>query len=99
MPNVRVSAAPSIFETAEQCHGTVLQNRALQMVTPGAPASLAGWTAVNNGNITVVAAPVPVSSALPNAIQLTVPPGAVSGVGFANTGYSDGNYSHNIGTT
>ncbi|KAF9041206.1 glycoside hydrolase family 51 protein [Panaeolus papilionaceus] len=71
-------------------YAELLQNRALQMVTPGTPASLAGWTAVNNGNITVVAAPVPVSSALPNAIQLTVPPGAVSGVGFANTGYSDG---------
>ncbi|PPQ85023.1 hypothetical protein CVT25_010412 [Psilocybe cyanescens] len=59
----------------------------ISMVTPGTSAALAGWKALN-GNITVVADSTPVSSALPNALQLTISPGNANAVGFANTGNS-----------
>jgi alpha-N-arabinofuranosidase len=68
-------------------YGELLLNRAFQLVTPGTASALANWKAVNS-NIVVVAETAPVSAALPNALQLSVPAGSVSNVGFANTGNS-----------
>ncbi|KAF5318563.1 hypothetical protein D9619_010790 [Psilocybe cf. subviscida] len=68
-------------------YGELLLNRAFQLVTPGTAAALANWKALNS-NIAVVAETTPVSAALPNALQLSVPAGSVSNVGFANTGNS-----------
>ncbi|KAF9561401.1 arabinofuranosidase [Agrocybe pediades] len=68
-------------------YAELLQNRAFQMVTPGTTNALAGWQAIN-GNVTVIADQAPVSSALPNSLQLALPPGPNSGVGFMNLGYS-----------
>jgi alpha-N-arabinofuranosidase len=53
----------------------------------GTSAGLAGWLAVNS-TIAVVAETSPISSALPNALDLTLPAGTVSGVGFVNLGNS-----------
>ncbi|KDR72487.1 hypothetical protein GALMADRAFT_270473 [Galerina marginata CBS 339.88] len=68
-------------------YAELLQNRAFQMVTPGTTAALAGWTAIKS-TITVIADTKPVSSALPNALQLTIPTGNAVGLGFANSGNS-----------
>lgn len=68
-------------------YAELLQNRAFQQVTPGTSAALAGWSAVNS-SIAVIAETTPISSALPNALELTLPSGPVSGVGFVNTGNS-----------
>ncbi|KAF8189374.1 hypothetical protein BJ912DRAFT_967379 [Pholiota molesta] len=68
-------------------YAELLQNRAFQLVTPGTSAALAGWQAVNS-TIAVVAETSPISSALPNALELTLPAGTVSGVGFVNLGNS-----------
>lgn len=57
----------------------------------GTASALAGWQSLG-GNISVVRETVPVSSALPNALQLILPAGAADGVGFANTGYSGTKY-------
>ncbi|KAF9003407.1 arabinofuranosidase [Cyathus striatus] len=69
-------------------YAELLQNRAFQLVTPGTTTSLAGWQPVNGGNISVIKETSPVSSALPNALQLTFPSGTTGSVGFANTGFS-----------
>jgi len=68
-------------------HSQVLQNRAFQQVTPGTDAALAGWQAINAACISVIKERVPVSAALPNAMQLVIPSGRSGAVGFANTGY------------
>ncbi|EIW76868.1 glycoside hydrolase family 51 protein [Coniophora puteana RWD-64-598 SS2] len=68
-------------------YAELLQNRAFQQVTPGDATALYAWAAVNGGNITVIADSDPVSSALPNALQLTIPSGASGSVGFGNEGY------------
>ncbi|EIW86286.1 glycoside hydrolase family 51 protein [Coniophora puteana RWD-64-598 SS2] len=68
-------------------YAELLQNRAFQQVTPGDATALYAWAAVNGGNITVIADSDPVSSALPNSLQLTIPSGASGSVGFGNEGY------------
>ncbi|KAF8804774.1 glycoside hydrolase family 51 protein [Phlegmacium glaucopus] len=68
-------------------YAELLQNRAFQLVTPGTAGALVGWESIG-GNISVIRETVPVSSALPNALQLSLPAGEANGVGFANTGYS-----------
>ena len=57
----------------------------------GTASALAGWQSLR-GNISVIRETVPVSSALPNALQLSLPAGEANGVGFANTGYSGMKY-------
>ncbi|KAK0229011.1 glycoside hydrolase family 51 protein [Armillaria fumosa] len=64
-----------------------LQNRAFQQVTPGTTAALNAWQAVNGASLAVIADTQPVSSALPNALHVTIPAGLTGAVGFANTGY------------
>lgn len=59
----------------------------------GTSSALAGWQSLG-GNISVVRETVPVSSALPNALQLSLPAGEANGVGFANTGYSGTQYPY-----
>ncbi|KAI0030352.1 glycoside hydrolase [Vararia minispora EC-137] len=61
-------------------YGELLQNRAFQEVTPGTVAALAAWTPVGGASIAVIADSTPLSSALPNALQIIVPDG-VAGVG------------------
>lgn len=58
----------------------------------GTASALAGWKSLG-GNISVIRETIPVSSALPNALQLSLPAGRANGVGFANTGYSGTKYS------
>ncbi|KIJ61497.1 glycoside hydrolase family 51 protein [Hydnomerulius pinastri MD-312] len=65
----------------------LLQNRAFQQVTADTTAALYAWSAVNGGEISVIADPSPVSSALPNSLQLTIPQGTSGQVGFGNEGY------------
>ena len=57
----------------------------------GTASALAGWQSLG-GNISVIRETVPVSSALPNALKLSLPVGEANGVGFANTGYSGTRY-------
>lgn len=42
---------------------------------------------MNGAEITVIAETVPVSSALPNALSVTIPSDASGSVGVANSGY------------
>ncbi|OCB83935.1 glycoside hydrolase [Sanghuangporus baumii] len=67
---------------------SVLQNRAFQQVTPGSSSSLVAWSAVNGAQISVVDSTAPLSSALPNSLQVQVPTGSSGPVGVANSGYS-----------
>ncbi|KAI0321490.1 alfa-L-arabinofuranosidase precursor [Amylostereum chailletii] len=68
-------------------YAELLQNRAFQQVTPGTRAALNAWSAVGGGNISVIADSTPLSSALPNALQLTIPSGSSGQVGLSNSGY------------
>jgi len=49
---------------------------------------LNSWSAVNGATISVVRDSTPISTALPNALQVVIPTGRSGGVGFANAGYS-----------
>ncbi|KAK0211159.1 arabinofuranosidase [Desarmillaria ectypa] len=68
-------------------YAELLQNRAFQQVTPGTTAALNAWQAINGASLSVVADTQRVSSALPNALHVTIPSGHTGAVGFANTGY------------
>lgn len=68
-------------------YAELLQNRAFQQVTPGTSAALNAWQAVNGAVISVIKETYPVSSSLPNALSLKIPPGTTGAVGFANTGF------------
>ncbi|KAL0958280.1 hypothetical protein HGRIS_000430 [Hohenbuehelia grisea] len=68
-------------------YAELLQNRAFQRVTPNTQAALSAWHSINQASIVVIADPVPVSAALPNSLQLTIPPGTSDKVGFGNEGY------------
>ncbi|KAG1888053.1 glycoside hydrolase family 51 protein [Suillus subluteus] len=65
----------------------VLQNRAFQQVTPNTIDALYGWAAINGASINVIADPIPLSDALPNSLELTIPSGSSVQVGFSNEGY------------
>ncbi|KAK0441009.1 arabinofuranosidase [Armillaria borealis] len=68
-------------------YAELLQNRAFQQVTPGTTAALNAWQAINGASLAVIADTQPVSSALPNALHVTIPAGQTGAVGFGNTGY------------
>ncbi|KAL1732387.1 glycoside hydrolase superfamily, partial [Schizophyllum commune] len=68
-------------------YAELLQNRAFQKVTPGSDNSLTAWGTVGSANISVIADDQPVSSSLPNSLELVVPDGATGAVGFSNEGY------------
>ncbi|KAJ7033209.1 alfa-L-arabinofuranosidase precursor [Mycena alexandri] len=68
-------------------YAEMLQNRAFQQVTPNTTAALNAWHSVNGAALSVVADPIPVSSALPNSLQVTVPAGTTGPVGVGNEGY------------
>ncbi|KAH9852567.1 glycoside hydrolase family 51 protein [Lenzites betulinus] len=68
-------------------YAELLQNRAFQQVTPNTAASLTAWHPISNANLAVVADPSPVSNALPNSLQFSVPSGSTGRVGFTNEGF------------
>ncbi|KAI0360609.1 glycoside hydrolase family 51 protein [Trametes cingulata] len=68
-------------------YAELLQNRAFQQVTPNTTAALNAWHPISNAKLTVIADPLPVSNALPNSLQFSVPSGASGRVGFSNTGF------------
>ncbi|KAJ7512579.1 alfa-L-arabinofuranosidase precursor [Mycena galericulata] len=68
-------------------YAELLQNRAFQQVTPNTTDALNAWHSVNGAVLNVVADPVPVSSALPNSLQVTIPRGTTGQVGVGNEGY------------
>ncbi|PBK98467.1 hypothetical protein ARMGADRAFT_1026461 [Armillaria gallica] len=68
-------------------YAELLQNRAFQQVAAGTSAALKAWYSVNSALLTVVAETEPVSSALPNALNVTIASDATGLVGFGNTGY------------
>ncbi|KAG1766667.1 glycoside hydrolase family 51 protein [Suillus occidentalis] len=49
--------------------------------------ALSGWAPINGTSINVIADPVPLSDALPNSLELTIPSGSSGQVGFGNAGY------------
>ncbi|KIJ46036.1 glycoside hydrolase family 51 protein [Sphaerobolus stellatus SS14] len=80
-----------MFESGDGgLYGELLQNRAFQLVTPGTTGALAGWQAVNGATVSVIKESTPVSSALPNALHLTIPSGKTGPTGFGNVGYNSG---------
>ncbi|KAI0318080.1 alfa-L-arabinofuranosidase precursor [Amylostereum chailletii] len=68
-------------------YAELIQNRAFQQVNPGTSAALNAWSGVGGGSIAVIADSTPLSSALPNALQLTIPSGSSTQVGVSNSGY------------
>ncbi|TFK90312.1 glycoside hydrolase family 51 protein [Polyporus arcularius HHB13444] len=68
-------------------YAELLQNRAFQQVTPNTTAALNAWSALNGAKLAVIADPTPVSKALPNSLQFTVPSGSSGAVGFTNAGF------------
>ncbi|EIM81159.1 glycoside hydrolase [Stereum hirsutum FP-91666 SS1] len=69
-------------------YAELLQNRAFQQVdvTNQTEAQLA-WHSVNGAELEVIADSSPVSSSLPNSLQVTIPAGATGAVGVGNEGY------------
>ncbi|KAL5514182.1 hypothetical protein ACEPAG_2270 [Sanghuangporus baumii] len=77
-----------MFESGDGgLYAELLQNRAFQQVTPGSSSSLVAWSAVNGAQILVVDSTAPLSSALPNSLQVQVSTGSSGPVGVANSGY------------
>ncbi|KAI0341480.1 glycoside hydrolase family 51 protein [Trametopsis cervina] len=68
-------------------YAEMLQNRAFQQVTPNTTAALSAWSSVNGAQLTVIADNKPVSSALPNSLQVKIPAGKSGPVGFSNSGF------------
>ncbi|KAK7059617.1 putative alpha-L-arabinofuranosidase A [Favolaschia claudopus] len=68
-------------------YAELLQNRAFQQVTPNTTAALNAWHSINGAALSVVADILPVSSALPNSLQVTIPAGSTGLVGVGNEGY------------
>ncbi|KAI0040454.1 glycoside hydrolase family 51 protein [Auriscalpium vulgare] len=68
-------------------YAELLQNRAFQKVTPGTSDALLAWHPVNGAQIAVVADSKPLSSALPNALQVNFPTGATGQLGVGNEGF------------
>ncbi|KAJ7581137.1 glycoside hydrolase family 51 protein [Mycena floridula] len=68
-------------------YAELLQNRAFQKVTPNTAVALNAWTSISGTPISVIADPSPVSSALPNSLQLVVPANSASPASFGNTGF------------
>ncbi|KIJ30509.1 glycoside hydrolase family 51 protein, partial [Sphaerobolus stellatus SS14] len=69
-------------------YAELLQNRAFQQVTPNTAAALNAWSAVNGASIAVISNTTPVSTALPNSLQVTIPTGVTGAVGVQNAGFS-----------
>ncbi|GBE87654.1 Probable alpha-L-arabinofuranosidase [Sparassis crispa] len=80
------SIADQLFSTVET-EVYMLSNRAFQQVTPNTTTALEPWQSINSAVLNVIADSAPVSSALPNSLQLTIPAGVSGAVGFANPGY------------
>jgi len=51
-------------------------------------AALSSWSPVNGARIAIVENTTPLSDALPNSMQLTVPTGSTGSVGVQNSGFS-----------
>ncbi|KAG1730852.1 glycoside hydrolase family 51 protein [Suillus paluster] len=68
-------------------YAELLQNRAFQQVKPNTDAALLAWAPINGASIKVIADPSPLSNALPNSLELTIPSGISGQVGFGNEGY------------
>ena len=49
--------------------------------------ALYAWAPINGASISVIADPSPLSNALPNSLQVTIPPGLSGQVGFSNEGF------------
>ncbi|KIY45087.1 glycoside hydrolase family 51 protein [Fistulina hepatica ATCC 64428] len=76
-----------MFESGDGgLYAELLQNRAFQQVTAGTSAALTAWDTVNDASIVVIADSSPVSVALPNSLEVTIPAGS-SDSGFSNSGY------------
>ncbi|KAG1747441.1 glycoside hydrolase family 51 protein [Suillus lakei] len=65
----------------------LLQNRAFQQMKPNTIDALFAWAPINGTSINVIADPIPLSDALPNSLELTIPSGTFGQVGFGNEGY------------
>ncbi|KAH8110298.1 glycoside hydrolase [Phellopilus nigrolimitatus] len=77
-----------MFESGDGgLYAELLQNRAFQQVVPGTSGSLTAWSAVKGAQISVVNSTSPLSSALPNSLQVQIPSGSSGAVGVANSGY------------
>lgn len=61
----------------------VLRNRAFQKVTPGTTDALTPWASVGKSTISVIADSPAISSALPNALKLSV---SAANAGVSNSG-------------
>ena len=60
----------------------------------GTSAALNAWAAINGAGISVIQESVPVSTALPNALHVTIPTGKTGAVGFSNSGYTGKSHCH-----
>ncbi|KZT66565.1 glycoside hydrolase family 51 protein [Daedalea quercina L-15889] len=89
VPVCQAVTTVSVSATASHAIPTtlLLQNRAFQQVTPGDTSSLDPWVAVNGAELEVIADTDPVSSALPNSLQVMIPSAATGSVGVSNPGY------------
>ncbi|KAH9831153.1 glycoside hydrolase family 51 protein [Rhodofomes roseus] len=89
IPACRAVTTVSVSATASHTIPTtlLLQNRAFQQVTPSDTSALDPWVAVNGAELEVIADTDPVSSALPNSLQVSIPSDATGSVGFSNPGY------------
>ncbi|KAF8999331.1 glycoside hydrolase superfamily [Cyathus striatus] len=77
--------------TANYCAGTVPDGESVMKVgrrtLKDTPEALAGWHSIGGAQINVIAAPLPVSTALPNCLEVNFPSGKIAPVGFGNEGY------------
>ena len=79
LSNKSRQVSPSGLKTSKQfsCLGLAL----------GEASALDPWVAVGDATLEVIADTTPVSSALPNSLQVTIPSDASGAVGASNTGY------------
>lgn len=57
------------------------------------PEALTAWHSINGAELNVIADTTPVSKALPNALQLKIPPGRFGLTGFGNEGFNGAKFN------
>ena len=66
----------------------ILINTRADTFSIGSSSALLAWSAVGGAQIQVVDSTTPLSSALPNSLEVTIPKGSTGTVGVANSGYT-----------
>ncbi|TCD68736.1 hypothetical protein EIP91_009882 [Steccherinum ochraceum] len=82
----RISTAEMV-DSMQKVNSTAIMEASVKGGLINTTAALNAWHAVSGAALTVIADPKPVSSALPNSLQVKIPSGQRGAAGFSNEGF------------